>query len=184
MGLGAVVLAGLAAGLLGLAGGQALGEGGGLAPASAGRLVELAAEALVLGLQVAEASLKGLAAGAGGGLHASILGEARAAAEPPRPRSRNQLELDALNKYGRRGWREGRCFGGVPARRGAAGREVHRARRDLGREYDRPHGGCGVRRRGNGKDPRRGTRLPYLARRPRAAVGAAAAAARQVYPSS
>jgi hypothetical protein len=57
MGLGAVVLAGLASGLLGLVGGLALGEGGGLALAGASRLVELAAEALVLGLQVVEASL-------------------------------------------------------------------------------------------------------------------------------
>ena len=57
MGLRAVVLAGLASRLLGLVVGLALGEGGGLALAGAGRLVELAAEALVLGLQVAEASL-------------------------------------------------------------------------------------------------------------------------------
>jgi hypothetical protein len=47
----------------------AFGEGGGLAPAGAGGLVELAAEALVLGLQVTEASLKGLAAGTRDGLH-------------------------------------------------------------------------------------------------------------------
>src|SRR5262249_52687325 len=58
MGLGAVVLARLAAGLLGLGRGLALGEGGGLALAGAGRLVELAAEAHVLGLQVTEASLQ------------------------------------------------------------------------------------------------------------------------------
>ncbi len=57
MGLGAVVLAGLAPWLLGLVGGLSLGEGGGLALAGAGRLVELAAQALVLGLQVVEASL-------------------------------------------------------------------------------------------------------------------------------
>src|SRR5262249_27424852 len=63
VGLGAVVFAGLAARLLGLAGRRALGEGGGLALAGTGRLVESAAEALVLGLQVAEASLKGLATG-------------------------------------------------------------------------------------------------------------------------
>src|SRR5262249_38278939 len=43
VGLGAVVLAGLAARRLGLAGGRSLGEGGGLALASAGRLVGLAA---------------------------------------------------------------------------------------------------------------------------------------------
>jgi hypothetical protein len=66
VGLGAVVLAGLAAGLLGLVSGLALGEGGGLALAGAGGLVELAAEALVLGLQVTQAPLKGLAAGTRG----------------------------------------------------------------------------------------------------------------------
>jgi hypothetical protein len=72
VGLGAIVLAGLAAGLLGLAGGQSLGEGGGLALAGAGRLVELAAEALVLGSQITEASLKGLAAGTRDGFHTSL----------------------------------------------------------------------------------------------------------------
>ena len=72
MGFGAVVLAGLAAGLLWLIGGLALGEGGGLALAGAGRRVELAAEAVVLGLQVTEASLKGLAAGTRDGLHTSL----------------------------------------------------------------------------------------------------------------
>jgi hypothetical protein len=77
--LGAVVLAGLAAGLLGLAGGLALGEGGGLALAGAGRLVELTAEALVLGLQVTEVSLKGLAAGTRDELHTFIIREAGAA---------------------------------------------------------------------------------------------------------
>jgi len=99
VGLGAVVLAGLTAGLLGLVLGLALGEGPGLALAGAGRLVELAAEAVVLGLQVAQASLKGLAAGTRDGLHTSIIGEARAAATLPRTRSSDQLELDALNNY-------------------------------------------------------------------------------------
>jgi hypothetical protein len=99
VGLGAVVSAGLAAGLLGLAGGRALGEGGGLALACAGGLVELAAEAVVLGLQVAEASLKGLAAGTRDGLHTSIIGEAPAAAARSRIRSKDQLELGALIKY-------------------------------------------------------------------------------------
>src|SRR5262249_27567639 len=75
VGLGAVVFTGLAAGLLGPAGGRALGEGSGLALGCAGRLVELAAEALVLGLQGAEASLKGLAAGTRDGLHTPIIGE-------------------------------------------------------------------------------------------------------------
>jgi hypothetical protein len=71
VGLGAVALAGPAAGFLGLAGGLALSEGGGLALAGAGCLGELAAEALVLGLQVVEASQKGLAAGTRDGLHTS-----------------------------------------------------------------------------------------------------------------
>ena len=72
VGLGAVVLAGLAAGLLGLVGGLAPGEGRGLALAGAGRLRKLTAEALVLGLQVTQASLKGLAAGSGDGLHTPL----------------------------------------------------------------------------------------------------------------
>jgi hypothetical protein len=75
VGLGAVLFAGLAAGLLGLSSRLALGEGCGLPLAGAGRLVELAAEALVLGLQVAEASLKGLAAGTQDGLHTYIIRE-------------------------------------------------------------------------------------------------------------
>jgi hypothetical protein len=74
VGLGAVVLAGLAAGFLGLPDGRPLGEGGGLALNGAGRLVELTAEALVIGLQVTEASLKGLAAGTRDRLHTSIIG--------------------------------------------------------------------------------------------------------------
>jgi hypothetical protein len=71
VGFGAVILTGLAAGLLGLAGGLAHGEGGGLALTGAAGLVELPAEALVVGLQVAEASLQGLAAGTRDGLHTS-----------------------------------------------------------------------------------------------------------------
>jgi hypothetical protein len=50
VGLAAVALARLAAGLLGQAGGRTFGAGGGLALAGAGRLVELVAESLVLGL--------------------------------------------------------------------------------------------------------------------------------------
>jgi len=83
VGLGAIVFAWLAAGLLRLASGRSLGEGGGLALAGAGRLVELAAEALVLGLQVVEASLKGLEAGTRDGLHTRIIGDAEPLAEAP-----------------------------------------------------------------------------------------------------
>jgi hypothetical protein len=72
VGLGAVVFAGLAAGLLGLAGGRSLGEGGSLALAGAGRLVELAAQTHVLGLQIVYTSLEGLAAGTGDGLHTPL----------------------------------------------------------------------------------------------------------------
>jgi hypothetical protein len=54
-------------------------------------------------LQVTQASLKGLAAGTGDGLHTSIIGEAGAAAALTRPQCRDQLELDSLNKY------ENRC---------------------------------------------------------------------------
>jgi hypothetical protein len=95
VGLGPIVLAGLPSGLLGLVRGQSLGEGSGLALAGTEGRVELAAEALVLGFQVAEASLKGLAAGTGDGLHTPIIGVARAAAALPRPLSRDQLDLDA-----------------------------------------------------------------------------------------
>src|SRR5262249_538107 len=58
----------------------------------------LATEALVLGLQVAEASLKGPAAGTRDGLHTSVIGEVLASAALPRPRSRDQHELDALKQ--------------------------------------------------------------------------------------
>jgi hypothetical protein len=51
---------------------MAFGEWSGLALGGAGGLVELAAEALVLGLQVTEASLRGLAAGTRDGLHTSF----------------------------------------------------------------------------------------------------------------
>src|SRR6516165_7128015 len=101
MGFGAVVFAGLAAGLLGLVGGLALGEGGGLALAGAGRRVELAAEALVLSLQIVQASLKGLAVGTRDGLHTPIIGKAKPQLRGPPLLTTDQPEVDALNKYGR-----------------------------------------------------------------------------------
>ena len=63
VGLGAVVLARLAPGLLGPCGRLALGEGGGLALAGTEGRVEFTTESLVLGLQVVDSSLKGLAVG-------------------------------------------------------------------------------------------------------------------------
>jgi hypothetical protein len=63
MGLGAIVLTGLTAWLARVELGLALSEGSGLALTGAGCLVELTAEALVLRLQVAEASLEDLASG-------------------------------------------------------------------------------------------------------------------------
>jgi hypothetical protein len=56
----------------------AFGEGRGLSLAGAARFVALAADALVFGLQVAEASLKDLAACTGNGLHILVIGEALA----------------------------------------------------------------------------------------------------------
>jgi hypothetical protein len=73
MGLGAVVLARFTAGLLGVCLGLALGERSSLTLAGAEGHVELAAEALVLGLQVTQASLKGLAAGTRARFHALIV---------------------------------------------------------------------------------------------------------------
>ena len=72
VGLGAVILARLPSGLLGVRLGLALGKGPCLALAGAGGLVELAVEALVLGLQVADTSLKGLAARARDRLHTPL----------------------------------------------------------------------------------------------------------------
>src|SRR4029453_14049042 len=61
VGLGAVVLAGLAAGLLWLGCRLALGEGGGLTLTGTKGCVELTAEPLVLGLQGGDPPLQGLA---------------------------------------------------------------------------------------------------------------------------
>jgi hypothetical protein len=72
VGLGIVVLPGLTAGLLGLVGELSLGERGGLALGGVGGLIELAAQALVLDLQVMEASLNGLAASTRDGLHTHL----------------------------------------------------------------------------------------------------------------
>jgi hypothetical protein len=56
-------------------------------------------ETAVLGLQVAQSSLKGLAAGARDGLHTRIIGEAGAAIALAQAEGRDHLPVDALNKY-------------------------------------------------------------------------------------
>src|SRR5438552_52801 len=73
VGLEAVIPARFAAWLLGLGRGLALGEGGGLALAGTKGRVELTAEPLVLGVQVVDPSLKGLAVGAMDRLHVGIV---------------------------------------------------------------------------------------------------------------
>ena len=82
MGLGAVVRAGLAAGLLGRGLGRALGEGGGLALAGALCLLQLAGQALDLGFelgdtvpQVGNEPVACAAACAGPGVRSSIIGK-------------------------------------------------------------------------------------------------------------
>jgi hypothetical protein len=73
VGFGAVIFAGPAAGLFGLVYGLALGEGGGLALAGTESRVELTAKSFVLGLQLVDPSLKGLAAGTSDRFHARII---------------------------------------------------------------------------------------------------------------
>jgi hypothetical protein len=98
VGFGAVVLARLPTGFLGLGRGLALGEWGGLALAGAGRLVELAAEALVLGLQVVDPPLKGLAVGTPDRFHVGIIRSTGTCSCADARRGMVQLELAALIK--------------------------------------------------------------------------------------
>ena len=71
--LGAIVLSRLAARLARMELGLALGEGSGLAFAGASCLVELPAQALILGLQVMNPLLKGLAVGTPNRFHTGII---------------------------------------------------------------------------------------------------------------
>jgi hypothetical protein len=73
MRLGAVVWSWLASGFLGFWLGLALREGSSLALAGTGRLLKLTAEALDLGLQVVDPSLKRLAVGTSDRFHAGII---------------------------------------------------------------------------------------------------------------
>jgi hypothetical protein len=99
VGLGAVVLSRLAARLLGLAGGRALSKRGGLALAGAAQFVELAAETLVLGLQVVDPSLKGLAVGTPDRFHAGIIRGSGTRSCADGRRGIAQFELRTLIKY-------------------------------------------------------------------------------------
>src|SRR6202030_1063408 len=95
----AVVLARFAAGFLGVRFRFALCEGAGLALARPTGGIELAAQALVLGLQVIDPSLKSSAVGAPNRFHGSIIHSWRKCRCGTRHRRMDQLELEALIKY-------------------------------------------------------------------------------------
>ena len=99
VGLGAVILARPSSGLPGVRLGIALGEGPGLALAGAGGLVELAAEALVLGLQVLNPSLKSLAVGTPDRFHVGIIRSSGTCRGAGGRQETVQLVLPALIKY-------------------------------------------------------------------------------------
>jgi hypothetical protein len=90
MGLGAVVGAGLAAGLLRVGLGRSLGERCGLALAGTLLLFEEAGEPLDVGFQLGDAALQGLAAGAVGFSHAGMVGKRRAASCAPAEKSNDR----------------------------------------------------------------------------------------------
>src|SRR5215468_5817304 len=99
MGLGTVVLSQLAAGLFGLGHRLALGEGSGLTLAGASRLVELASQALVLGLQVVDPSLQGLTVGTSQRFHVEIIRGSGSRSGPREGWRQDRSELQALIKY-------------------------------------------------------------------------------------
>ena len=117
VGLWAVVGAGLAAWLLGVRLGLALGERPCLALAGTKGRVELTAEPRVLGLKVVDPSLKGLAVGTTHWLHAGIIRSSRTRSWADGKGGMVQLELRALIKYLRTivphcGFRPRRCMAG------------------------------------------------------------------------
>ena len=99
VGLGAVALARLTAGFLGVRFGLALGEGPCLALAGTQGRVELTAEALVLGLQVVDPSLKGLAVGTPARFHTRIMRGSGTHSCTDGRRGIAQFELGTLIKY-------------------------------------------------------------------------------------
>jgi hypothetical protein len=101
VGLRAIVLARLAARLAGVGLGRALGEGPGLALTGAKGCVELPTEPHVLGLQVVDPSLQGLAVGTPDRFHAGIIRSGQTCSCGSGGRGSVQLEPEALIKYAR-----------------------------------------------------------------------------------
>jgi len=99
VGLGAIVLARLAAGFARVCLGLALGKRPCLAFAGTERCGELTAEPLVLGLQVVDPSLKGLAGGTQDRFHAGIIHSSGPCSCADGRRGKVQLELGALIRY-------------------------------------------------------------------------------------
>lgn len=99
MGLGAVVLARLAARLTGIRLGLALGKRPGLALAGTESRVELTAKSFVLGLQLVDPSLKELAVGTSDRFQAGIIRSSGTRSCTDSRPGTVQLELGALIKY-------------------------------------------------------------------------------------
>jgi hypothetical protein len=99
VGLDAVVLAGLAARLLGIGFRIAFGEGSGLALAGTEGRVELTAQAFVLGLQVVNSSLKGLAVSTPKRFHTRIIRSIGTCSCTDSRWGIAQVEVESLIKY-------------------------------------------------------------------------------------
>jgi hypothetical protein len=99
VGLGAVVLARLAARLTGIRRGLALGKRPGLALAGTESRVELTTKSLVLGLQLVDPSLKELAVGTPDRFHAGIIRSSGTCSCTDSRQGTVQVELGALIKY-------------------------------------------------------------------------------------
>jgi hypothetical protein len=99
VGLGAVVLARLAPGSLGVRFGLALGEGSCLALAGTEGRVELVPQAVILGLQVIDPPLEGLTVGTPDRFHARIIRSSPRCSGGGGSRRMVQVELGALIKY-------------------------------------------------------------------------------------
>jgi hypothetical protein len=99
VGFGAVVFPRLAAWLARVGLGLALGEGSGLALAGAGYLVELTAEAFVLGLEVVNPSLKRLAVSTPNRFHTGIIHSIGTCSCTDGRWEIAQFEVEALIKY-------------------------------------------------------------------------------------